>query len=112
MSDPAVVGPVLLIAEFEISDPDSYRIYREAAKPTVGSYGGRVLGRAYDAEVVILEGSWVPDHVVIIEFPALDDALAWHSNPSMTAAHLARQSSCKSRFTIVPSFYRSSPRIS
>lgn len=93
---------ILLIAEFDIRDRDVYQAYRDAARPRVAQYGGKVVGRAYDDDVIVVEGDQNPNHVIVIEFPDLASAQAWHDGPEMAAANAARRKSSASRFTIVP----------
>jgi uncharacterized protein (DUF1330 family) len=67
-----------VIASIEVTDPETYAEYRAQVLPTVERYGGRFLVRGGNSE--ILEGSWQPQRVVVLEFPDADAARRWHSS--------------------------------
>ena len=70
--------PAYVIADVEVTDPELFAEYRELVVPTVNAYGGRYIARGGDTEV--LEGDRVPNRTVIIEFPSMEQAKAWHSS--------------------------------
>lgn len=49
---------------------------------TLHAYGGRFLVHGTDPQV--LEGEW-PGHLVLIEFPDLEQARAWYDSPAYQA---------------------------
>ena len=67
-----------VIASIEVTDPDAYAEYRARVLPTIERHGGRFLVRGGDSEV--LEGTWQPQRVVVLEFPDADAARRWHSS--------------------------------
>lgn len=69
-----------LIADVLADDVDGYREsgYLEAAKRTAGEHGGVYIARGGD--MTVLEGDWVPERVVIIQFPSMDDLRAWYDS--------------------------------
>ena len=67
-----------VIASIEVTDPELYAEYRAQVLPTVERHGGRFLVRGGASEV--LEGSWQPQRVVVLEFPDLDSARRWYSS--------------------------------
>ncbi len=70
-----------LLADVLPEDMEAYRAsgYLEAAVRTANSFGG--VYRARGGETIILEGEWEPDRMVIIEFPSMDQLLAWYRSP-------------------------------
>jgi uncharacterized protein (DUF1330 family) len=62
--------------------------YRRLSSIAVERFGGRFLvrGGAYE----ILEGSWQPQRLVIIEFESLERAKAFYDSPEYVAAREAR----------------------
>ncbi len=71
--------PVYLVAQFSISDIESYT--RQYAKPVVQQLqdiGARLL--AGSPEPQVLEGKWVHKSTVIIEFPSMSVAKKWYSS--------------------------------
>ncbi|MDQ2915722.1 MAG: DUF1330 domain-containing protein [Pseudomonadota bacterium] len=68
-----------LVADIEVTDPVGYDGYRKAVGESVAAFGGRYLTRGGATEVV--EGSWSPKRLVIIEFPTLERLKAWYACP-------------------------------
>jgi uncharacterized protein (DUF1330 family) len=67
-----------IIACIEVTDPDLYAEYRAQVLPTIERFGGRFLVRGGGSE--ILEGSWQPERVVVLEFLDSDTARAWYGS--------------------------------
>ena len=67
-----------LMADVLPEDVEAYRSsgYLEAAVRTAASHGG--IYRARGGEATVLEGEWEPERMVIIEFPSMDELLAWY----------------------------------
>ncbi|HTT72787.1 MAG TPA: DUF1330 domain-containing protein [Thermoplasmata archaeon] len=67
-------------ALFEIDwhDPAKAQEYREKFGPALEKYGGKTLC-AGPPEVI--EGSWDPARVVILEFPTSEAFRAWYASP-------------------------------
>ena len=66
--------PVIMIADAEVHDPESYKEYLEKAPAFVRKHGGEYLARGGAFEV--LRGDWKPTRLVIFRFPdrkAIDD---------------------------------------
>ncbi len=72
-----------VVIQIQVHDPVSYEEYRVAATPTVAQYGGKYLVRGGRVETV--EGAWKPQRFVILEFPTLERAQAWHASPEYQA---------------------------
>jgi len=68
-----------LIAEHLISDASVFEEYRSKVAPIIERFGGRYLTRAGSHEV--LDGSWQPTRVVIIEFADMSTLKAWYHSP-------------------------------
>jgi uncharacterized protein (DUF1330 family) len=64
-----------VIVNIDVHDPAGYEEYRTIATPTVALYQGRYIVRGGNA--VLLDGTWQPKRVVILEFPSLELAKAW-----------------------------------
>ncbi len=73
-----------VVVNCEVTDPVRYEQYKHVAAATVAQYGGRYPARGGTAAV--LEGSWQPKRVVILEFPTLAAATAFHQPPEYRAA--------------------------
>jgi uncharacterized protein (DUF1330 family) len=91
--------PAYLIANVEITDPARYEAYKKGVPATIAAYGGRYLTRAGATEV--LEGSWVPSRVVILEFPDMARLKAWFDSPEYRPLREIRERSAKSSLVAV-----------
>jgi tRNA-Thr(GGU) m(6)t(6)A37 methyltransferase TsaA len=78
-----------VIVQIDIHDPVAYERYRIMATPTVPAYGGRYIVRGGASE--ILEGSWQPRRLVILEFADRVAARAWWESPEYAPAKALRQ---------------------
>jgi uncharacterized protein (DUF1330 family) len=58
-----------LIADIEVTDPVAYEEYRKTVPAMIATHGGKYLVRAGKTEV--LEGSWQPRRMVVVEFPSM-----------------------------------------
>lgn len=68
-----------LFHHLETLDAPKLEEYKRLVGPTVARYGGRYAVR--DARVELVEGTWVPDRPVVIEFPTSEAARAWYDSP-------------------------------
>jgi uncharacterized protein (DUF1330 family) len=68
-----------VIAEIDITDPETYKEYQTRVPQTVKQYGGRFLVRG--GKVVPKDGGWAPKRVIVIEFPSLEAAQTWYHSP-------------------------------
>ena len=73
-----------LISDITVRDRTTFEVYRTRAADAIHSYGGRYLSRL--GEVQVLEGSWNPNMIVIVEFPNLEQARAWYRSPEYAFA--------------------------
>ena len=65
-----------VIVDLDVKNDAALESYRRAVPGTVAKYGGRFLvrGGAYE----VLEGSWQPKRVVVLEFPSMDALRRWY----------------------------------
>ncbi len=68
-----------LIAEHQITIAAQFEEYRRQVAPMIERFGGRYLTRPNTHEV--LDGSWQPNRVVVIEFPDMSTLRAWYRSP-------------------------------
>ena len=73
-----------LISDITVRDRAAFEIYRTRAADAIHTYGGRYLARL--GVVQLLEGSWNPNMIVIVEFPNLEKARAWYRSPEYAFA--------------------------
>ena len=68
-----------VIGDVAVTDPEGYEEYRPRVPATVEKYGGKYLVRGGAAETV--EGSWIPQRLVVMEFPSMERAKEWYNSP-------------------------------
>ena len=88
-----------VIADVEVTDPETFRQYREAAGPTVGQYGGKAL--VVDGRFEVLEGTLQPKQLVVLEFESMEQAKRWYESEEYQRALALRLRSAKTNFLLV-----------
>jgi len=68
-----------VIVNVEIIDQAAYDEYRKGSPATIAAYGGRFLARGGATRVI--EGDFLPNRFVIIEFPDAAAAQRWYDSP-------------------------------
>ena len=88
-----------VIVDVEVLEPESYQEYTRAVPASLEPFGGRfiVRGGAYETR----EGLWNPQHIVVFEFPSLEQAKAWHASPAYQAILPIRQRHARTNFLTV-----------
>jgi uncharacterized protein (DUF1330 family) len=81
--------PAYVIANVNIEDPVRYEDYKRMVPATLTPFGGRFIARG--GEVDVLEGSWRPERLVILEFPSVEHARRWWNSPEYAEARALRQ---------------------
>lgn len=71
--------PCYFVADVEVTDPVAFQEYAKGAPPTVAAYGGRYIARGGALEV--LEGTWAPKRLTIIQFDSVERCKAWFNSP-------------------------------
>ena len=70
-----------VIAQINVSDPDTYASYIKLVLPTIEYFGGEFLVRGGRAESY--EGKPPGDRNVVIQFPSYQQAHDWYHSASM-----------------------------
>lgn len=94
--------PAYLVAHVEVTDPDKYDDYKRLVPASLAKFGGRFLVRGPVPEV--LEGSWQPKRLVIVEFPSVEQAHAWYRSPEYAPAKALRQAASEGTFVLLEGF--------
>jgi uncharacterized protein (DUF1330 family) len=81
--------PAYVIVSVEIHDPVAYEEYKKMTPGSLAPFGGRFIVRGGETEV--LEGSWRPPRLVVLEFPDAERARAWWASPEYAEAKALRQ---------------------
>ena len=88
-----------VIADVEVLDAEEYEEYRKLVPATLEPYGGRFIVRGGRAE--LLEGTWQPNRIVVLEFPSVERARAWYESDVYRDAKALRQRTSKGSLLLV-----------
>jgi uncharacterized protein (DUF1330 family) len=88
-----------LVAEVQVTDPDTYKSYIPKVQPALDPFGGHFIARA--GKVVSLEGEPPKGRVVLIEFPTLENAQRFWESPAYREIAPIRQKSANSRIFLL-----------
>lgn len=88
-----------VIANVEITDPETFAEYRKGVQASLDPFSGRFLARGGRAEA--LEGSYAVKRMVIIEFPDYERAKAWWDSPGYRPLLEMRQRSARTDLVVV-----------
>jgi uncharacterized protein (DUF1330 family) len=78
-----------LVADTDIVDHQTYDEYKRQVAPVIAKFGGRFLVRG--GKHSVLEGTWQPHRLVVIEFPSMDALRAWYDSPEYAPLLALRQ---------------------
>jgi uncharacterized protein (DUF1330 family) len=79
-----------LLAESQITDQATYDSYKRQVAPVIAKFGGQFIVRGGPIEV--LEGTWQPSKLVIIEFPDMGTLKSWYTSAEYAPLLALRQS--------------------
>jgi uncharacterized protein (DUF1330 family) len=88
-----------LVVQIEVNDKERYEAYKQMVPPSLKPYGGRFAVRG--GKVETLEGTWLPERFVVIEFPSAEQAKAWWSSPEYAEAKALRQATARTQMILV-----------
>ncbi len=90
--------PAYVIIDIDITDPIGYEEYKNLASPTLAVYGGKYIARGGHTEV--LEGTWQPNRVVILQFDSIEKAKAWLNSPEYKEPRKIRLRTAKTNMIV------------
>lgn len=91
--------PAYIVVQIDVHDPVTYERYKTLAADSVSAFGGRYIVRGGASQV--LEGSWQPKRLVILEFPDAERARAWWSSAEYAEGKALRQASASSEMLLI-----------
>ena len=89
----------LIIVDIEVTDPVRYEDYKKLASASIAAHGGRYLVRGGKHEV--LDGSWTPKRLVVLEFDSADAAKKWRASAEYAEAKKVREHCARSNMIVV-----------
>jgi uncharacterized protein (DUF1330 family) len=78
-----------IIADVTINNPAAYEEYKKLTPSSISAYGGKFIVRGGHTET--LEGDWLPERTVVLEFPNAQRAKEWWSSSAYAPAKNIRQ---------------------
>jgi uncharacterized protein (DUF1330 family) len=87
------------LVNVEITDSAGFAEYRKSVPATIAAFGGRFLTRGGATEV--LEGNWIPNRLVVLEFPDVATIKAWYHSPEYQQLLELRKRTANSDFVII-----------
>ena len=88
-----------VIATVTVGDPAVYEGYKRLSSMAIKAYGAEICVRGGGVEV--LEGDWEPERVVVLKFPSVARAKAFHDSPEYRLARKAREGIAEMRMIVV-----------
>ena len=91
--------PAYVIAHIDVKDPVRYEDYKKMSPVSIQKYGGRFIARGGKTEV--LEGTWQPKRLVLLEFPSVERAREWWASDDYRPARDLRQATSTGDMIVV-----------
>jgi uncharacterized protein (DUF1330 family) len=90
-----------LIADITITDPEDYQEYTRQVGATIERFGGRYIVKGATSQPEAIEGDWKPTRITVLEFPSMEQAMAWYDYPEYVAIRGIRQRASDSHLIFV-----------
>jgi uncharacterized protein (DUF1330 family) len=87
-----------VIAEVDVTDPETYSAYQALTPGSIARHGGRFVVRGGATES--LEGA-PPKRVVVAEFASMEAARLWYHSRDYSEARAIREKAAKTRLYFV-----------
>ena len=81
--------PAYVLAHIDVKDPGRYKDYIQMSPESIHKYGGRFIARG--GKVDVLEGTFQPKRMVLLEFPSVERAREWWASEEYRPARDLRQ---------------------
>ena len=89
-----------VLVDTKISNNENYEIYKSKAKPIAEKFGGKYLTRGGEMDVVQSD-LWSPTRLVLVEFPSIEKARAFHSSEDYADVKKIRLENAESTLVIL-----------
>jgi uncharacterized protein (DUF1330 family) len=101
--------PAYVVVDIAVEDPELYERYKQLAPASIAAYDGRYIVRG--GPTTLLEGTWQPSRLVVLEFPSAERARAWWDSPEYAQAKAIRQSCAKTEMLLIDGVTAQPPTI-
>lgn len=88
-----------VIVGVDVHEPEAYAAYTRQVPATLEPHGGQFVVRGAPFEV--LEGEWRPARIVVLRFPSVEHARAWHASAAYQAILPIRARHARTSFLVV-----------
>lgn len=92
--------PAYVIGQLDIHDSHAYQAYLDGFLPSFERHGGELLATSR-AETEVLEGSWAMPRTVVMRFPSVADAKAWHTDPEYVELARIRHRTASTNLVVI-----------
>ena len=89
-----------VLVDTKISNSENYEMYKIKAKPIAEKFGGKYLTRGGDMDIV-QNDLWSPTRLVLVEFPSIDNARAFHDSKDYADVKKIRLENAESTLVIL-----------
>lgn len=73
-----MANPVYFVIDVKINDPEGIKPYQARVEETFKAFGGKRI--VAGGKVDVLEGNAPQGKIVIVQFPCMEQAHAWHES--------------------------------
>jgi len=95
-----IMSKAYVLVDTKISNNENYEIYKSKAKPIAEKFGGKYLTRGGEMDVVQSD-LWSPTRLVLVEFPSIEKARAFHSSEDYADVKKIRIENAESTLVIL-----------
>ena len=89
-----------VIGQLNITDPEAYKAYLAGFMPIFERHEGKLLATS-SQKTEVVEGSWATPATVLMSFPSLEAAHAWHNDPDYQELAKIRHATAETNLVIV-----------
>ena len=91
--------PAYMIVDIDVHDSAAYDEYRKLVGATLAQYGGKFVVRG--GKIDVLEGSWNPKRIVVLEFESAARARQWYDSEEYRVPRQIRMRASKGNIIVV-----------
>jgi uncharacterized protein (DUF1330 family) len=91
--------PAYFVIDVKITDPEGIKPYQAKVAETYAPYGGKRI--VAGGKIELLEGTAPNSIIVILQFPSMEQAHAWHESAAYQAILGYRQAATESNAYLV-----------
>ena len=91
--------PAYMIVDIDVHDSAAYDEYRKLVGATLAQYGGKFVVRG--GKIDVLEGSWNPKRIVVLEFDSAARARQWYDSEEYRVPKQIRMRASKGNIIVV-----------